>query len=107
MGSSPQIHFAYPDTCAEQSMVSEDLIETLGLKVEPSIKVVVAIDGGCVACLGLSPVEVKYQGRNTQTRLMVKDKLKDKVILSKTVLESLEVIDPDFQNAKVRSCHGL
>ena len=38
---------------------------------------------------------------------MVTDKLKNKVILSKTVLEALEVIDPDFPNAKVRSFRGL
>ena len=29
-GSRPHIHSAYLDTGAEQSMVSEDLIETLG-----------------------------------------------------------------------------
>ena len=53
--------------------------------------------------MGSSPVEVEYQGRVTQTRLLVTDKLRNEVILSKTVLENLEVIDPDFPNAKVRS----
>ena len=84
-------------------MVSEDLIETLGLKIEPSNKAVETVDGDRVTCLGSSPVEVEYQGRTTQTRPLVTDKLKDEVILSKTVLESLEVIDSDFPNAKVRS----
>ena len=84
-GSRPQIHSAYPDMGAEQSMVNEDLIEALGLKVEPSTKAVEAIDGGRVLCQGSSPVEVVYQGGTTQTRLLVTDKLKNEVILSKTV----------------------
>ena len=70
---------------AEESKVSEDLIETLGLKVEPSTNAVEAVDGGHVLCLGSSPVEVVYQGLTTQTRLLVTDKLKNEVILSKTV----------------------
>ena len=60
-----------------------------------------AVDGGRVTCLGSSPVEVEHQGWTTQTRLLVE------VIPSKIVLEALEVIDPDFPNAKIRSCCGL
>ena len=44
--SKPKIHSAYPDTGAEQSMVSEDLLETLGLNLETSTKAVEAVDGG-------------------------------------------------------------
>ena len=66
-----------------------------------------AVDGGRVTCLGSSPVEVEHQGWTTQTRLLVTDKLKNEVILSNTVIEALEVIDPDFPNAKVRSRCGL
>ena len=105
--SNPQVLSAYPDMGAEQSMVSEDLVETLGLNMEPSTKSVEAVDGNRVACLGLSPVEVEYQGRVTLTRLLVTDKLKNEIILSKTVLENLEVINPDFPNAKVRSLRSL
>ena len=76
------------------------------MDLESSTKAVEAVDGGRVACLGSSPVEVEYQGRITQTRLLVTDKLRNEVILSKMVLENLEVIDPDFPNAKIRS-HGL
>ena len=83
-------------------MVSEEINETLKLKIEHSTKAVEAVHGGHVACLGLSPVEVEYQGWTTQTRLSVTDKLKNDVILSKTVLEALEVIVPDFPNAKIR-----
>ena len=43
--SNPQVLSAYPDTGAEQSMVSEDLVETLGLNMEPSTKAVEAVDG--------------------------------------------------------------
>ena len=68
MGLGPQIQ--YPNMGAEQSMVSKDLIETLGLKVEPSTKAKEAVDGGCVTCLGLSPVEVVYQGWTTQTQAL-------------------------------------
>ena len=67
--SNPKVLSAYPDMGAEQSMVSEDLIETLGLDVESSTKAVEAVDGGRVTCLGSSPVEVEYQGGVTQTRL--------------------------------------
>merc|ERR1711893_128928 len=102
-GSRPRTHSAYPDTGAEQSMVSEDLLETLGLNLEPARKAVEAVDGGRVTCLGSSPVEVEYQGRTAQTRLLVTSALKNEVILSRTVLEKLEVIDPDFPNAKARS----
>ena len=101
--SNPKVLSAYPDTGAEQSMVSEDLVETLGLNLESATKAVEAVGGNRVACLGSSPVEVEYQGRVTQTRLLVTDKLRNEIILSKTVLENLEVIDPDFPNAKVRS----
>ena len=52
--------------------------------------------------LRLSPVEVKYQGRTAKTRLLVTGALRNEVILSRTVLEKLEVIDPDFPNAKTR-----
>ena len=107
MSWRPQIHSAYPDTGTDQSMVSKDLIETLGLKVEPSNKIVEVVDGGRVTCLCSSPVEVEYQDLTTQTRLLVTDKLKNEVILSNTVIEALEVIDPDFPNAKVRSRCGL
>ena len=77
--SNPQVLSAYPDMGAEQSMVSEDLVETLGLNMEPSTKPVEAVDGNRVACLGSSPVEVEYQGRVTQTRLLVTDKLKTRL----------------------------
>ena len=101
--SKPKIHSAYPDTGAEQSMVSEDLLETLGLGLEPSKKAVEAVDGGRVSCSGSCPVELEYQGRTTQTRLLVTNALKNEVILSRTVLEKLEVIDADFPNAKART----
>merc|ERR1711894_646154 len=99
---TPKVHPAYPDTGAEQSMVSEDLLETLGLTLETSTKAVEAVDGGRVTCLGSSPVELEYQGRTAQTRLLVTDALRSEVILSKTVLEKLEVIDQDFPNARAR-----
>ena len=83
-------------------MVSEDLLETLGLTLETSTKAVEAVDGGRVTCLGSSPVEIQYQGRIAQTRLLVTDALRSEVILSKTVLEKLEVIDQDFPNARAR-----
>ena len=73
----PKVHSAYPDTGAEQSMVSEDLLETLGLNLETSTKAVEAVDGGRVTCLGSSPVEIEYQGRIAQTRLLVTDKLRN------------------------------
>ena len=44
--SNPKVLSAYPDTGAEQSMVSEDLVETLGLNLESSTKAVVAMDRG-------------------------------------------------------------
>ena len=97
-----QTHSAFPDTGAEQSMISEDLLETLGLDMEPASKAMEAVHGGRVSCLGSCPVEVKYQGRTAQTRLLVTSALKNEVILSKTVLEKLEVIDPDFPNVKAR-----
>merc|ERR1711894_651886 len=97
---TPKVHPAYPDTGAEQSMVSEDLIETLGLALETSTKAVEAVDGGRVTCLGSSPVELEYQGRRAQTRLLVTDALRSEVILSKTVLQKLEVIAEDFPNAR-------
>ena len=100
-GSNPQSHSAYPDTGAEKLMVSENLVESLELKVEPTTKAVKAVDGGRVAYLGLSPVEVMYQGRTTQTHLSVTDKLRNEVILSKAVLEALEVIDRDFPTVKI------
>ena len=83
-------------------MVSEEINETLKLKIEHSTKAVEAVDGGGVTYFGSSPVDVEYQGCTTQTRLLVTDKLKNDVILSKTVLEALEVIVPDFPNAKIR-----
>ena len=65
-----------------------------------------AVDGSRVTCQGSSPVEVVYQGRTTQTRLLITNKLKNEVILSKTVFEALEVIDKDFPNVKARN-YGL
>ena len=59
LGFRPQVHSAYPNRGAEQSMVSEDLIEILGLKIENSTKAVEAVYGGCVTCFSSSPVEVK------------------------------------------------
>ena len=88
-GSRPKTHSAYPDTGAEQSMVSEDLLETLGLNLEPAKKAVEAVDGGRVTCSGSSPVEIEYQGRTAQTRLLVTSALKNEVILSRTVLERM------------------
>ena len=77
--SNPLVLSAYPDTGAEQSMVSEDLVETLGLNMEPSTKAVEAVDRNRVACLGSSQVKVEYKGRVTQTRLLVTDKLKTRL----------------------------
>ena len=46
-----------PDTGVQQSMVSEDLVETLGLKIEHSTKAVKAVDGGRVTYLSSSTVQ--------------------------------------------------
>ena len=39
-----------------------DLLETLGLNLEPAKKAVEAVDGGRVTCSGSSPVEIEFQG---------------------------------------------
>ena len=58
-----QTHPAYPDTGAEQSMVSEDLLETLGLSLEKATKAVEAVDGGCVTCLTCIRIVISHLDR--------------------------------------------
>ena len=94
---------AYPDTGAKQSMVSADLVQPMGLRLEKGkSKTLEAVDGGVVQCDGSASVEVCYQGHQTKTRLMVTPKLRNEVILSKTVLQDLEIISSDFPNNKLR-----
>ena len=69
-------------------MVSEEIIETLKLKIEHSTKAVEAVDGGGVTYFGSSPVDVEYQGCTTQTRLLVTDKLKKRSHTVKDCLKS-------------------
>ena len=84
---------AYPDTGAKQSIVWADLVGPMGLRLKRGkSKMLEAVDGGVVQCDGSAAVEVHYQGHQTTT------KLKNEVILSKTVLQDLEVIIQDFPN---------
>ena len=59
-----------------------------------------ALDSNKVECLGSAPVKIKYQGRTARTQLLVIHKVKDEVILSRKVLEDLEIIDKDFPKAR-------
>ena len=87
-------------------MVSADLVKPLGVRVEnDKSKTLEAVDRGVVQCQGSAVVQVRYHSQETKTRLVVTPKLKNEVILSKTVLQDLEVIAEDFPNiiAKQRS----
>ena len=80
-------------------MVTQDLIKQTGLGLEKDRnKILEALDGGIVECHGSAAVHITYQGQKTQTRLVVTPKLRNEVILSKTVLQNLSIITNDFSN---------
>ena len=56
------------------------------------------MDGGNVECHGSAAVQLMYQGQKMKTRLLITPKLKNEVILLKTVLSYLSVISNSFLN---------
>ena len=84
-------------------MVSKNLDQKIGLVVNENMsKTLEAVDRGVVECHGSAVVQVTYQGQRTQTRLLITPKLKNKVTLSKTVLQNLAMISEDFRNVLVK-----
>ena len=89
-GSKHSVHKTYPDTGCKQSMIFADLINSVGFKVK-NVKTVEAVDGGKVQYLGSVATRINYQSLTAHARMLV-----DEVILSKTVLADLGIIDLSF-----------
>ena len=94
------IRNAFPDSGCEQSLISEDLIKSMGLVLENKKKRIEAVDGSVVRCSGSTAIKVEYQGHEAHIRALVTPALKDEVILSKKTLKKLSVLPKDFPNAQ-------
>ena len=56
----------FPNIGCEQSLVSQDLFETMGIELEHATKHGEAVDRPKVRCVGSTTVEIKYQGQRAK-----------------------------------------
>jgi hypothetical protein len=102
-GGAPFTFNVCPDTGCTQALVSADVASRQGLAVDTrSCKIVRAVNGQKLDCLGTVTFDIDFQGKSTEVVALVSSSIANEVLLSWQDLQKLGVIDPDFPNIGAR-----
>merc|ERR1712020_519831 len=87
----------FPDSGCQESLVSGDLINSLGLVLdEKRKKRIRAVNGAKVSCLGSTSFQITYDGQTTNVLALVTTALSKEIVLSWRALQRLKVLPEDF-----------
>ena len=94
--------YAFPDSGADTSLISSDLIKSHGIKYDKSKKPIV-INASCkrMNVIGTTKLNVKYGSISTQINIIVTTDMKDEILIDRETLKVLHVLHKDYPKQMV------
>ena len=104
MNTKPTVMEVFPDSDSQETLVSTDLMDYLGLELNKRRKKhIKGIDGKTyVPCLGSSKFQVTYNGQQTNVLALATSGLSNEVVLSWRTLQWLGVLPEDNPRSLTR-----
>ena len=91
-----------PDSGAEQSIISYDLVKANGMAMNENFKIIKSVNDQTLDCSGEVMFEIEYQGAIAECQALVTNSISEQILLSHLVLKDLGVLPPNFPN-RIRS----
>ena len=93
-----------PDTGCTQSLISEDIVKSTGMRADTSMKKKIkAVNDQKLECSGTVTFTATYEGRSTVVSALVSSSIQNEVLLSWKALVELGIIPNSFPHVEARA----